>query len=318
VDVPLGTLDDAALLRLSREGALSLTLAEMQTIQAHFRALDREPTACELETLAQTWSEHCKHKTLTGLIEFTPPGGGPVQRIDNLLKSTIARATHELARPMAVGIEGYRTRNLMRSDGSLFGVREAGLNDVFYFASDGGEPDPRRQVVATDNCNRCHGNLSVHGDNRNDTRMCVLCHNPMTTDVARRPVDAGAAESVHFATMIHKIHSGEDLDGDYSVYGFGGTAHEFAGVRVPGDRRNCATCHVNGSQNIPVPSGTLPVLSPRGPVSPLPPNSAACLGCHTSLDALVHTTLQSNALGEACGVCHGPNREFSVERAHAR
>jgi phosphoribosylformylglycinamidine synthase len=104
VDVPLGTLDDAALLRLSREGALSLTLAEMQTIQAHFRALDREPTACELETLAQTWSEHCKHKTLTGLIEFTPPGGGPVQRIDNLLKSTIARATHELARPWCVSV----------------------------------------------------------------------------------------------------------------------------------------------------------------------------------------------------------------------
>ena len=42
----------------------------MQTIQAHFRELGREPTDVELETIAQTWSEHCSHKTLAGRIAY--------------------------------------------------------------------------------------------------------------------------------------------------------------------------------------------------------------------------------------------------------
>ena len=44
---------------MSRSGQLALNLAEMRTIQRHFAGLDRDPTDCELETLAQTWSEHC-------------------------------------------------------------------------------------------------------------------------------------------------------------------------------------------------------------------------------------------------------------------
>ncbi len=70
VVVPLRDLDDAGLQKLSRDGQLSLSLAEMRTIQEHFRAAGRDPTDVELETLAQTWSEHCSHKTLKGKIEF--------------------------------------------------------------------------------------------------------------------------------------------------------------------------------------------------------------------------------------------------------
>src|SRR6185436_4457125 len=103
IEVPLLGLSASELARLSQGGQLSLSLPEMQAIQAHFRALGREPTACELETLAQTWSEHCKHKTFTGEIVFTPEVGKP-RRIDNLLKSTIARATRELARPWCVSV----------------------------------------------------------------------------------------------------------------------------------------------------------------------------------------------------------------------
>lgn len=104
VRVPLRGLDDAGLERLSREGCLSLTLLEMQSIQAHFAALDREPTLPELETLAQTWSEHCKHKTFAGRIELELPAEGRTDSIDNLLKSTIKRATVELARPWCVSV----------------------------------------------------------------------------------------------------------------------------------------------------------------------------------------------------------------------
>src|SRR6516162_10000796 len=69
VIIPLGGLDDTALERVSRDGQLSLSLAEMKTIQAHYRESRREPTDIELETLAQTWSEHCSHKTLRSAVD---------------------------------------------------------------------------------------------------------------------------------------------------------------------------------------------------------------------------------------------------------
>ena len=68
--------DEAGLLALSRERRLSLDLAEMQAIQAYFRSKDREPTDVELETLAQTWSEHCVHKTFRAEIEYRSEGMG--------------------------------------------------------------------------------------------------------------------------------------------------------------------------------------------------------------------------------------------------
>jgi len=90
VVVPLREQTEAGLVQLSKEGQLSLSLAEMQTIRAHFQSLGRDPTDIELETLAQTWSEHCSHKTLKGDIEFEG------RRIHNLLKETIFGATQEI------------------------------------------------------------------------------------------------------------------------------------------------------------------------------------------------------------------------------
>ncbi len=101
-EVPLAGLDDEALMTLSRQGCLSLTLDEMHCVQAHFAALGRNPTDVELETIAQTWSEHCVHKTLKGLIDYHGPEGRVT--IDNLLKETIARATTELARPWCISV----------------------------------------------------------------------------------------------------------------------------------------------------------------------------------------------------------------------
>src|SRR3979411_930285 len=96
--IPLLAANDSRLLDISRKGLLSLNLQEMKVIQAYFKKLGRDPTDVELETLAQTWSEHCKHKTFGGIIEYEEEGRG--SRIyDNLLKSTIMRATEELDKP---------------------------------------------------------------------------------------------------------------------------------------------------------------------------------------------------------------------------
>ncbi len=98
VEIPILGKSDDELTRISRSGQLHFSLAEFRAIEAHFASLGREPTDCELETLAQTWSEHCSHKTLRGIIDFDG------QRIDNLLKSTIFAATRELASDWLVSV----------------------------------------------------------------------------------------------------------------------------------------------------------------------------------------------------------------------
>ena len=109
--VGIRELSDEGLERLSRDGHLFLSLDEMRAIQAYYRDADRDPTDIELETIAQTWSEHCVHKTLKSDILYRGPAddiidwsnrpGHEVDRdgavhIQNLLKSTVAAATHEL------------------------------------------------------------------------------------------------------------------------------------------------------------------------------------------------------------------------------
>ena len=119
-DVELLDLDDERLRRLSRAAHLFLDLDEMKAIQAEYRRLGRNPREIELETLAQTWSEHCVHKTLKARIRYEGPfpgdaddvtgAGIPPARerpghvrnpdgsisIDNLLRSTVVAATEEL------------------------------------------------------------------------------------------------------------------------------------------------------------------------------------------------------------------------------
>jgi phosphoribosylformylglycinamidine synthase II len=118
LSVDLISASDKKLLQLSREGQLFLNLKEMQTIQDYFRKLKRNPTDCELETVAQTWSEHCNHKTFRGNIRCSfiePPLGKKGKRnkengkkrtflIRSLLKSTIMKATQEIAKPWCVSV----------------------------------------------------------------------------------------------------------------------------------------------------------------------------------------------------------------------
>lgn len=94
--VPIRKLNDKALMKLSLKGQLYLSLTEMQTIQAHFNDLDRDPTDIELETVAQTWSEHCSHKTLAGRIRYQDETGETTYQ--NMLKETIFEATQHIRR----------------------------------------------------------------------------------------------------------------------------------------------------------------------------------------------------------------------------
>ncbi|MFH1442252.1 MAG: phosphoribosylformylglycinamidine synthase subunit PurL [Candidatus Omnitrophota bacterium] len=110
ITVDLLDVPDKKLEEISKQGQLFLNLAEMRAIQKYFIKIGRNPTDCELETIAQTWSEHCWHKTFRGKIEYTEKIQTPNTKlrtpklINNLLKSTIMKATKEINAPWCVSV----------------------------------------------------------------------------------------------------------------------------------------------------------------------------------------------------------------------
>ncbi|MBK9711502.1 MAG: phosphoribosylformylglycinamidine synthase subunit PurL [Kouleothrix sp.] len=120
--LPLRDAGDEELVRISQAGVLSLDLAEMHAIRDYFRREGRDPTDGELETLAQTWSEHCSHKTFKAKVRYKGLGAGDLGlggrdpslyqalsmleqgevEIDSLIKTFLMSATDEvLARSQA-------------------------------------------------------------------------------------------------------------------------------------------------------------------------------------------------------------------------
>ncbi len=101
IEIPLLELDDEGLERLSQEMLLSLDIDEMRYIQDYYRKLGRNPTDVEIETIAQTWSEHCQHKTFKSPIYYVEKDEtGKVvaeEKIESLFKSYIMKATSDLA-----------------------------------------------------------------------------------------------------------------------------------------------------------------------------------------------------------------------------
>ena len=103
-------VSDEELLRISKDGVLALNLEEMRIIQAHYRdpqvlaerakqSLGAKPTDVELECLAQTWSEHCKHKIFAATVQYEDENGTK-QEIESLFKSYIQRVTKEVRENM--------------------------------------------------------------------------------------------------------------------------------------------------------------------------------------------------------------------------
>ncbi|MDD5327383.1 MAG: phosphoribosylformylglycinamidine synthase subunit PurL [Phycisphaerae bacterium] len=99
---PVRELDDDGLAALSKEKDLFLNLVEMQAIQKYYRELGREPTDVELESLGQTWSEHCVHKTLRSAVDMSIDGEDI--HFENLLKETVFKATQHLAKKWCISV----------------------------------------------------------------------------------------------------------------------------------------------------------------------------------------------------------------------
>src|ERR1039457_7525955 len=115
--------------------------------------------------------------------------------------------------------------------------------------------------------------------------MCVLCHNPSENDASTRSAATVASDkalppqSVNFALMIHKIHTGatmQTFNRTYIIVGFGGSHNDFTDVRYPAmtptgggaDTGKCYLGHVTGTEAI-LPIGQNAVLDTQGPISPV-------------------------------------------------
>jgi len=71
---------------------------ELNAITDYFRRQGRKPTDVEIETLFQTWSEHCVHKTFKARIQLDD------RVVDNLMKTTIMKSTRELNKPWCLSV----------------------------------------------------------------------------------------------------------------------------------------------------------------------------------------------------------------------
>ncbi len=92
------------LMEISQKGQLYLNINEMKAIQAHFSKEGRNPTDVELETIAQTWSEHCNHKTFRGIIRYREGKNGKPKIIRSMFKTMIAKVTTDLKKKWCVSV----------------------------------------------------------------------------------------------------------------------------------------------------------------------------------------------------------------------
>jgi OmcA/MtrC family decaheme c-type cytochrome len=250
----------------------------------------------------------------------------------------------------AAGIEGRRKNTTLTPSGGPT-VFDFGRNPVSYFAVGGGQVQPRRQVVATENCNQCHGVLSAHGNLRHDVEYCVMCHTPDNSDADQRKaakaagkpiLDGLEARSIHFDSLIHSIHTGEELQFQqpFVVYGFGGNPTFLNEARFPGTRAQCAKCHQGATytldalpntaaptQNVQVTPSTVSAstgaVTTAGKTGTLGPAAAACLACHDTTSAHHHVTEMSQPPAnsgtqgaENCRMCHGEGGPVPVSGVH--
>ena len=99
-DINLLDANDKQLLQISKELGIGLNFIEMKSIQKYFSKKGRNPTDVELQTIGQTWSEHCFHKTFKG--DIVSPDGKLI--ISSMFKEYITKATKELDLPWCLSV----------------------------------------------------------------------------------------------------------------------------------------------------------------------------------------------------------------------
>ncbi len=162
-------------------------------------------------------------------------------------------------------------------------------------------------IAATENCNRCHDPLGIHGGNRREIEYCVTCHNAGSTD-------ANSGNTVDLKVMVHKIHMGRGLPsvqegGEYAIWGFRDSKHDYSQLAYPQDIRNCVNCHAGSATGEDRDDLT---LTSQGDNWSQVPSEAVCTSCHEN--ATGHTGRYEDT---QCASCHSANGiAGTIEESH--
>jgi len=180
---------------------------------------------------------------------------------------------------------------------------------TYDFTPDGSAVTETRNILSTASCISCHGpSFHGHGGDRMTLENCVSCHNPSTTD-------AQSGETLDMKVMIHRIHAGAELatipgpdgivfdnpatpidesadNGDYSIWGYRNTRHEWSDVGFPAVIDNCTKCHQGTGEDVDNWKNV--------------PSRAACGSCHNDVDWVVGTNHGGGAqtTDGSCATCH--------------
>jgi predicted CXXCH cytochrome family protein len=196
---------------------------------------------------------------------------------------------------------------------------------VLDFVPDGSVVEETRNIVETTSCYTCHGENEFHGHggDRLTVENCVTCHNPGGTD-------AQGGETLDMKVMIHKIHAGGELatipgpdgvvwdnpgtmadesadNGEYAIWGFRNSKHEWWKAEFPAVIENCTKCHQGAGANV---DNWKEV-----------PSRDTCSSCHDDVDFAsgVNHAGGAQSSDAGCGFCHapdGPGYPPSVADAH--
>src|SRR5215469_560969 len=130
----------------------------------------------------------------------------------------------------------YGSRNLTEFE---LGTNYA--STTFEWLPAGGKVTVTRDVVRTASCDKCHDSLAFHGGSRRGLDLCIMCHQPQTTDP-----DTG--NTVDMKVFAHKLHMGNQLPSvkagtPYQIIGFNQSVSDWSTVVLPSDPRRCTECH---------------------------------------------------------------------------
>jgi len=209
-------------------------------------------------------------------------GGNLINNGDGTYSYTFVNDIANITQPIVVSYEPNLTHRLaIQISGN-----ELPVTNVIYdwLPIDGSTSQLiTRDIVKTESCNGCHDKLAIHGGGRTETQLCVTCHNPGS-------IDANSGNTVDFKVMVHKIHRGAQLPsvidgGEYAIWGFRDTKHDYSDVHLPMDIRNCSQCHDDANSDTPDAANWH-----------LVPTIEACGSCHDDVDF---------SLGEAGGHAGG-------------
>jgi OmcA/MtrC family decaheme c-type cytochrome len=187
---------------------------------------------------------------------------------------------------------------------------------VFDFVPAGGTPTPR-DIIRTQTCNKCHGSgtelnagLSAHGGSRRSLELCIICHQPQTTDP-----DTG--NTLDMKVFLHRVHMGSELPSvqagtPYQIIGFNNSVSDWSTVELPSDPRRCQFCH----------ESTTGAAQANAWLTT--PTRATCGSCHDNVNFATGKNHSADNIPEVsdnqCAQCHIPQGDLefdaSIKGAH--